>query len=189
MNKAKQFQIWFIVSVAVRLILAMSSQQSTEFAGDVAVAKLESEHSEPISDDIPNANANDFTIRKVKRKPRLPKKAVKCLKNWIYEHRFNPYPDNEEKLQLVSKTKLTLAQVNRWLTNARRRYWRDIMSKSGHDYKQYTAAWRQAEKRRVRKSSEVVLKENVIDQKGEIENSDNILHVLGLKKVEDKNTN
>lgn len=40
---------------------------------------------------------------------------------WLREHRDNPYPNDDEKYMLIQQTKLTMAQINYWFTNARRR--------------------------------------------------------------------
>ncbi|KAH8695824.1 hypothetical protein GQ44DRAFT_634530, partial [Phaeosphaeriaceae sp. PMI808] len=52
---------------------------------------------------------------------RLPKASVKTLKQWCDAHSHNPYPTDEEKMDLMSKTGLTSSQLSRWLVNARRR--------------------------------------------------------------------
>ena len=40
---------------------------------------------------------------------------------WLRAHEDNPYPKDEEKEWLMSRTQLTINQVNYWFTNARRR--------------------------------------------------------------------
>ncbi|KAJ3308797.1 hypothetical protein HDV04_000784 [Boothiomyces sp. JEL0838] len=49
-------------------------------------------------------------------------KQNELLKDWMQAHRSNPYPTEEEKLQLMKETGLTLMQVNTWFINARRRF-------------------------------------------------------------------
>jgi hypothetical protein len=40
---------------------------------------------------------------------------------WLRDHQANPYPNDDEKEQLMQQTKLTINQINYWFTNARRR--------------------------------------------------------------------
>lgn len=41
------------------------------------------------------------------------------LKKWLREHRTNPYPSPEEKLDLAKQSSITSDQVNTWFTHAR----------------------------------------------------------------------
>ncbi|XP_064644786.1 uncharacterized protein LOC135498448 [Lineus longissimus] len=56
-----------------------------------------------------------------KKHPVLPKEAVASMMAWLREHRNNPYPNEEEKEQLLQDTKISTNQLNYWFTNARRR--------------------------------------------------------------------
>jgi hypothetical protein len=46
-----------------------------------------------------------------KRRGNLPKDATNILKNWFQTHRSQPYPTEDQKIELCQVTQLTMNQV------------------------------------------------------------------------------
>ncbi|KAF1996387.1 hypothetical protein P154DRAFT_566129 [Amniculicola lignicola CBS 123094] len=78
------------------------------------------DHLSQLHHPITPRNDAEQTKLDVKRS-RLPKASVKALKQWCDAHSQNPYPTDEEKMNLMSKTGLTGNQLSTWFINARRR--------------------------------------------------------------------
>ncbi|KAL5120802.1 homeodomain superfamily [Pleosporales sp. CAS-2024a] len=64
------------------------------------------------------ADAGSFQRR---RRGNLPKDATNVLKVWFQNHRQQPYPTEDQKIEMCNVTGLTMNQVSNWFINARRR--------------------------------------------------------------------
>jgi hypothetical protein len=64
---------------------------------------------------------------------RLSQVATEALTAWIEAHQAHPYPTNNDRASLQTKTNLSIQQINNWFANARRRRHRVRVTRSQHD--------------------------------------------------------
>lgn len=58
---------------------------------------------------------------------KLPQEVTRALLQWLIEHAANPYPNDQEKQEMLDKFKITPSQLNNWFINARRRVLRKLL--------------------------------------------------------------
>ena len=65
------------------------------------------------SDDNDHLKSGSPSKEPLERKKRgtLPKESVTLLTQWLYDHRYNAYPSESEKIELSKQAKLSLLQV------------------------------------------------------------------------------
>ncbi|KAI0985834.1 hypothetical protein GJ496_003218 [Pomphorhynchus laevis] len=73
-------------------------------------------------------NSLTFVDGDVNQKRTCTRSNTAPLKQWLHEHRNNPYPTKSEKILLSYNTNLSLTQVSTWFANARRRLKKEPLS-------------------------------------------------------------
>ncbi|ANB14504.1 Cup9p [Sugiyamaella lignohabitans] len=89
-----------------------------------------SSSSPPFSISPPPFSASPYSPP-LKRRGNLPRAVTDILRNWLSSHLHYPYPTEQEKIELMKQTGLSLNQVSNWFINARRRRVPAIYKHSG----------------------------------------------------------
>ena len=77
-----------------------------------------------IRDIVSRSEASREDEGSIRRKTGISVASQQILTAWFKAHIDNPYPDDDEKDELMLSTGLSPKQVNNWFVNARRRSWK-----------------------------------------------------------------
>ena len=91
-------------------------KQNIQFVDVSSGSKPVSSNPKPLKDTIHPNELRDEPPKKIwmsngKVRQYIPKESVAILKKWLYDHIYQPYPSEEEKLSLAAQTNLTEEQV------------------------------------------------------------------------------
>lgn len=66
----------------------------------------------------------------------FPPQTTEYLKRWMFspEHVQNPFPTEEEKVEIMADTGIAAKQLSQWFSNNRKRYWQPKMERLRKEY-------------------------------------------------------
>lgn len=110
-------------------------------------ADMHSQHHRRITKATSSSTSGSGGNIKKRQRSNLPKPVTAILKNWLAEHKKHPYPNEDEKCQLVRQTGLARNQISNWFINARRRILRPMLEEGDEeeeeeDHLPYDDKWR-----------------------------------------------
>jgi hypothetical protein len=98
--------------------LHFSSPTHSSSLTQAAVRKSTKRRATKSSDDDDSSESTDTEQN---RGQKLHSDATRILREWVTVHVDNPYPNEDEKDELLLQTGLQITQINNWFINARRR--------------------------------------------------------------------